>query len=103
MFCGIVCLFFAILSMEITLLLVPTSVTLFTLALVFGVLAVVERKPIQGLALILFVAISGSLLCFSLLVQRANEQIKQINTAQKSFDDAMRKLIPNNVTQPPPP
>jgi hypothetical protein len=90
MLCGVVCLLVAVVSMAITLTAADIYIPLSCLALVFGVLAVMDRKPIQGLLLILAITILGSLLGNYLIEKRTNEESQKFNNQMQKTLDALR-------------
>jgi hypothetical protein len=91
MFCGTVCLLIGFLFMILSLLNIEFYIPLATLALVFGVLAVADRKPIQGLILILIVTVLCTLIADYLSKKRIGAAMQEINNQMKPFEEALKK------------
>jgi hypothetical protein len=91
MFCGTVCLLVGLPFMIISLFNIVFYIPLATLALVFGVLAVADRKPIQGLILILIVTVLCTLVGDYLSKQRINAAMQEINNQAKQFEETLKK------------
>lgn len=73
---GAVCFVLALVFMTISLTTLEAYLPLLALALVFGVIAVVNRTPVQGLALILVTIIGGALFNGWLFELRCGEDLR---------------------------
>ena len=91
MFCGTICLLVSLLFMINSMLNLEYYIPLAILALVFGVLAVVDRKPIQGLVLILIVTVLCTQLADYLSRQRIGATLQEFKNQMKPFEDALKK------------
>lgn len=87
---GSVCLLLATAFMCLFLATVQVYLPLAGLALVFGVLAVVDRKLVQGLALIICTAVIGSLLHGFLFDLRHGEELRGIEKSLRELQGLPR-------------
>ncbi len=88
---GTTCLILAAAFMSISLGTFQVYLPLAGLALVFGVLAVVDRKLVQGLALIICTAVIGSLLHGFLLDLRHGDELRGFENSLRELQDLPSK------------
>ncbi|MDD4872324.1 MAG: hypothetical protein PHR77_17370 [Kiritimatiellae bacterium] len=88
---GYISLAVTILFMAISLASVQVYLPLCIVTIVFGILAVVDKKPIQGLVLILFATVIVSAFHGYLFDQRHGAEVKEMEQSMKKLQEMIKK------------
>ena len=92
MHCGTICFTLGIFFLAVSMLLFTIYVPFFILALVFGVLAIVDKKPLPGIILIVLTILVATFTQNYLMNREVEEFTQELNDQTTEMDDSFNIL-----------